>query len=644
MDGRHFRLLYSTFAVACLLVSLVSQGAWAQDYVPGEVIVKLKNQAGAQAQFMGKAKPGGTHDMNLRKSFPTLKMYHYKLGKGQNVDVAVQQLKNDPDVEYAEPNYYISKQSTGMQGKALSFGEVQALAGSNGKLDSSPVDIGLQEARSSLTASSVKPIIAVIDTGVDIDHPVFTESNAIWTNSGEIPGNSIDDDGNGYVDDVNGWNFVTNSGTMFDDDDHGTHVAGTILSVAVDIFASPVAEAPFKIMPLKFLDGNGVGTTTDAIAAIEYALANGATILNNSWGGPSYSHALHEAVADTYTAGSSFIAAAGNLGTNNDSAPMYPASYDVPNVVSIAATTSSDNLASFSNFGYNTVHIGSPGVYILSTIDGGSFGYMSGTSMATPYVSGIAGLMKTQATTMLGFQMKQLIESSADQVSPLSGKVSTEARVNAIAAVAAAQSVSIDGSQPGYDVNGGSRSPAWNDKGSGGGCGLVSMLAYDRYKNGPGGGPPKNKMSNSIYKNGKQYRVEDLKQNSLLFKIVAFLVLGLPMVMAMFMKKNVNPQERRRHERFQISSKVSMKVGDKELVGNVSSISLGGLKVDTDAMLEQGGIIRMSIESPDGAEKVEVAGKVVWSQERESYGVQFEEANNSVLSTITGWTTALKKI
>ncbi len=634
---RLFRFQILGYVLASVSFLLVGGMASAQDYVPGEVIVKLKDQPGAQSNFMGKA--SSQKSMNLKKSFSRLNMYHYKLSKGQSVPQMVQELKNDPNVEYAEPNYIIEKQSSEIHGDVLSFSDIQELAKSEGKLESSTVEMGLEQARQSMSATSVKPIIAVIDTGLDIDHPVFVQSKAVWSNSGEIPGNGIDDDGNGFVDDVNGWNFVANSGVMFDDDDHGTHVAGTILSVVVDIFDFPVEESPFKIMPLKFLDSSGIGSTSDAISAIEYALANGATILNNSWGGPSYSVSLHEAVAVSYSSGASFIAAAGNLASNNDSAPMYPASFDVPNVVSIAATTGSDSLASFSNYGFNTVHVGSPGVYVLSTVDGGGFGYMSGTSMATPYVAGIAGMIKHEQSSMLGYQMKEIIEDTADAVSPLSGKVQTESRVNASAALAAAQGANVDGSQPGYDVNSGYRGSASAEQ-TAGGCGLVSKMAYDRYNNngrgGKGGG-------NSILKNGKEMHVKDVKQNTLFFKLFAFALLGLPMLMAMFMKRNIAPSERRRHERFEISSQVSMKVGDKQLVGSVSSISLGGLKVDTDAMLEQGGIIRMSIESPDGNEKVEVAGKVVWSQERQSYGVAFEEANSKVLNTISGWTSGLKK-
>ena len=218
---------------------------------------------------------------------------------------------------------------------------------------------------------STEVVVAVIDTGLDLTHRVFTESQAIWTNTDEVPNNGIDDDNNGYVDDVNGWNFVTGNGNLYDDDNHGTMFL-EIISVN-RYFANPVANSPIKIMPLKFWMEMDWGNK-DAIQTIYYAVQNGAKIINNSW----------EAVVTVWPSTRLLLTLTkmecrllrrrGNAGANNDSNPMYPANYDVPNVVSVAATTSSDYLASFSNYGFNSVDIGSPGVYIRSTISGGNFG------------------------------------------------------------------------------------------------------------------------------------------------------------------------------------------------------------------------------------------------------------------------------
>ncbi len=143
--------------------------------------------------------------------------------------------------------------------------------------------IGVQNIWSSSTVPTVKPIVAVIDTGLDINHSVIRNTGALWTNPNETPGDGIDNDGNGYIDDVHGWNYVDNNGNMYDDDGHGTHVAGIILSVDQNIYTTPLRQSKIQIMPLKFLNANGVGTTSNAIRAVYYAVNNGARVLNNSW-------------------------------------------------------------------------------------------------------------------------------------------------------------------------------------------------------------------------------------------------------------------------------------------------------------------------------------------------------------------------
>ena len=607
-----FHMIKKVVLVILLLV-FPSASAWAQDYVPGEVIVKLKSRtdSGSSYQFIGKAQL--QKNMTLKRSWKRMKMYHFKVKSGQSVDDTILDLRNDPDVEFAEPNYILKKSGNDTH-EILSSSEVVSMA-VGGDYTVTDADIGVDELIPIVHPGAYRPIVAVIDTGMDISHRVFTQSGALYINSGEIPGNGIDDDGNGYVDDVNGWNFITNSGTMFDDDDHGTHVAGAILSVGVNILENPVNEASIRIMPLKFLDSQGLGTTSDAIEAIRYAVDNGATVLNNSWGGSSYSTALHEAVVYSYSKGALFVAAAGNLGANNDHTPIYPASLDVPNVVSVAATMNDDSLATFSNYGKNTVNVGSPGVYILSTISSGNFAYMSGTSMASPFVAGIAALVKAQAPSMLGYQMKDIIEGEAESAGSLKGKVTSESRVNALNSYYKAGSVSVLSDQPIYSIQGG-RGIASED--AAGGCGIVSKLVMNQ-------------------KNG--YALKEFGRG---YKWFAFLFLLGPIAYMMFLRMK-SPEQRRQFERFDVSSQVRLKVGDKELIGSVSSLSLGGVQVNTDALLENGGIVRMSISSPDGKEEIQVAGQVVWSQERKAYGVKFAETNSATLNAISGWTQKLKK-
>jgi hypothetical protein len=614
--------------VTILILSVLAQSIFAQSYVPGEVIVKIKgaNAALGGGRFIRSAVR--EKGLTVQHHWSKLHMYHMSLPAGQSVEAAIQDLKLHADVEYVEPNYLIKKASNGGILQVFSAEEMQAASQSNEVL-ATGADIGLsqiyqqqlqQQEQQGVSAQSVgqvqelslRPIVAVIDTGLDITHYVMQDTHAVWTNPGEIAANGIDDDGNGYIDDVNGWNFVTNSGNMYDDDGHGTHVSGIILSVDQNIFlpANQLKTAKIQIMPLKFLDGNGSGSTSNAIKAIYYAIDNGAVVLNNSWGGTDYSSALNEAVAYSYNAGASFVAAAGNAGSNNDATPMYPSNYDVPNVIAAAAITDSYILASFSNYGASTVALGSPGVYISSTLPGNSFGTMSGTSMATPFVSGTAGQMKAGAPGMLGYQIKSLLISQAIGEPGLHTRVISNGMLNISNSVVAAKSATVSTTQPAYTL---SYQPDRALASSlSGGCGTVTKLSV--------GEPPESGLG----------------------AVATCFVLMLAPLMYIVYRRVKNPLHRRQFERFRIQSEVRIHVGDRELVGSVSSISLGGVQVNTSALMQDGGLVTLSIASPDGRDQIEVAGRVVWSDVNKAYGVAFDHTPQSVLSSISQWTKSLK--
>jgi hypothetical protein len=585
-----------------------------QSYVPGEVIVRLKSAHGSAESYTFMGKASSDKEMTLKGSWGKMNMYHYGLKKGQSVESAVAELKRDPNVYYAEPNYYISKTAdvAGM-GQTFSAQQVNAMAMQSQSANmATDAPIGVQSVWSSNTVPAHRPIVAVIDTGLDTDHYVIQGTDALWTNTGEVPGNGIDDDGNGYVDDVHGWNYIDGNGNMYDDDNHGTHVAGIILSVDQDIFSGSLRQSRVQIMPLKFLNSSGVGTTANAIRAIYYASNNGASILNNSWGGASYSSALAEAIAYSYSKGALFVAAAGNLGENNDSSPMYPASYDIPNVVSVAATTEYDYLASFSNFGGSTVHLGSPGVYILSTIPNDQFATCSGTSMAAPFVSGAAAQIKIESPNMLAYQMRGILLGQTSHVSPLNGKVTTSGRLEVDSAVTYAKTASVSTTQPAYTfAYGAADRELASAVGGAAGCGLVKSL--DK------GGPP-------IDGSG--------------LAIVGLVLLPLVVLLAIRARA---PENRRKHDRFKINSDVRISVGDRELVGSISSLSLGGVQLNTSALLQDGGLVTLSIASPNGQERVEVAGRVVWSAANKAYGVAFDHAPQSALERMSDWTKGLKR-
>jgi subtilisin family serine protease len=285
--------------------------------------------------------------------------------------------------------------------------------------------------------------VGIVDTGFDYNHPDLKDN--IWVNPGEIAGNGRDDDGNGYVDDIYGWDFANNDSNPIADDTptfHGTHVSGTIGAVGNNGIGVAGHSWKVKLMALKFLGSNGSGDVSGAIKAIDYAIAKRVKILNNSWGSYQGSQALAQAIDRARQAGILFVAAAGNggqdgVGDNNDQMPNYPANYAIDNIISVAATNSSDLISGFSNFGPRTVHIGAPGEGILSTANGGRYQSLSGTSMATPLVSGVAALMYALKPSSTYLQIKQALLSSVDRIQSLQGKVTSNGRINAYKAMVA---------------------------------------------------------------------------------------------------------------------------------------------------------------------------------------------------------------
>lgn len=275
-------------------------------------------------------------------------------------------------------------------------------------------------------------IVAVIDTGVDYNHEDLKAN--MWVNAGETPGNNKDDDGNGIVDDIHGAKFDggKGSGDPMDDNKHGTHCAGTIAAVGNNNIGVAGVNWKVQIMALKFLRGDGSGSTNDAIRCIDYAIAKGAKVMSNSWGGGGRSQALQDAIARAEQKGILFVAAAGNESNNNDSNPSFPASYDNANVLAVAAITPSEDLSFFSNFGAKSVDLAAPGGAadgnkahdIFSTLPGNKYGALAGTSMATPHVSGAAALALAHPAykNATAVEIKELLIKNSRAIGALSGK------------------------------------------------------------------------------------------------------------------------------------------------------------------------------------------------------------------------------
>lgn len=272
-------------------------------------------------------------------------------------------------------------------------------------------------------------VVAVVDTGVDISHADLNPN--VWTNTDEVAGNGVDDDHNGYVDDRHGWDFYSNDSVVFDSassDAHGTHVAGTIAAYGNEGHGVVGVAYRAQIMPLKFIQG--VGYTSNAVRAINYAVANGAKVINASWGGSGYSSSLLTAIQNAGNQGVLFVAAAGNNGVNTDASPYYPAAYPASNVISVAAMTNIGTRASFSNYGASSVDLAAPGQTVLSTVPGG-FAYYSGTSMAAPHVSGVVALVRAFRPSWSVSQVKDAILAGVTPNSAFAGITATGGMLNA---------------------------------------------------------------------------------------------------------------------------------------------------------------------------------------------------------------------
>ncbi|MEM9065543.1 MAG: S8 family serine peptidase [Planctomycetota bacterium] len=352
-----------------------------------------------------------------------------------DTDAAISFLEMLPWVESVEPDYVIrstlsaNDQFIGLQWGLNNTG--QSIQGTSGLND---LDIDAFEAWDTTTGDS-NLVIAVIDSGVQWDHPDLNGN--IWSNPGEIAGNGIDDDGNGYVDDIRGWDFYNNDNNPTDPDGHGTHVAGTIGAEGNNSQGVAGVVWQCKIMPLRFIGPNG-GSTSDAIAAINYAVAEGCKLSNNSWGGGGFSTALRNAISNADANGHLFVAAAGNDGRNTDSQPAYPASYNNPNIISVANINNQGGLEFDSNYGATTVDIGAPGDSIASTYTGSSYVWLRGTSMASPHVTGVAALIWSEFPSLTHDEVRDAILNSATPLGSLTGISTTGGFLNANDALAAA--------------------------------------------------------------------------------------------------------------------------------------------------------------------------------------------------------------
>jgi subtilisin family serine protease/fibronectin type 3 domain-containing protein/methionine-rich copper-binding protein CopC len=421
------------------LLALDSAAAWADfstlrfdpdDYDPAHVLVRFDNGIANPADYLQTLSNSVVRGAEIAATLPLVPgLQRVRLTGGLSLDAALAALRGDPHILYAEPDYRVRIAGLSTDPRFSEQWDFHNSGQSGGTIDA---DIDAPEAWD-LTTGTGRTLVAVIDTGVDYRHPDLAAN--IWVNADELPGNHIDDDNNGYTDDVHGYDFYNNDGNPLDDHNHGTHVAGTIGAVGNNGSGVAGVNWDVQIMALKFLGSDGSGTTSDAIEAVRYAVANGAQISNNSWGGDPFSQSLFDAIREARDAGHVFVAAAGNgdflgFGLNNDAEPFYPASYNLDNIVTVAATDHSDRLAVFSNFGASSVDLAAPGVSILSTTRNNAYDYSSGTSMAAPHVAGALSLLWDYEPGLTYRQVIDRVLGAAEPLDSLSGMTVTGGRLN----------------------------------------------------------------------------------------------------------------------------------------------------------------------------------------------------------------------
>lgn len=418
--------------IALILTLLVKSGDVSAQgprlpYVNDQLIVRYRVNIGDLSVADSITRQG---DQKIR-DLPNIQGRLVRLSGNRTVEQAIQEYRRDPNVLYAEPNYIVyafgaptDPQYPQLWGLKNTGQTVGGLAGTPG------ADIKAEQAWAVTTGSS-SIVVGVVDSGVDYMHTDLAAN--MWNNPGNISGCAAG---------THGYNAITKSCDPMDDNNHGTHVSGTIGAAGNNALGVVGVNWQTQIMGLKFLDSTGSGTTANAIAAIDFAITAkqagvNIRVLNNSWGGSGFSQALLDEINKAGTNGILFVAAAGNNATNNDASPSYPCSYTAANLICVAATDQNDNLASFSNYGAGAVDLGAPGYNILSTIRNGSYAYFSGTSMATPHVSGSAALVLSAPGqgSLTVDQLRNSILKSVDSIPSLAGKVGTGGRLNVCKAI-----------------------------------------------------------------------------------------------------------------------------------------------------------------------------------------------------------------
>ncbi len=406
------------------------------DYVPGEYVVKFKTTLRNFSQLTAGVSARLDSKVVVEPFQTDARFALVKVGSKKSATEVIRVLGKLPEIEYAEPNilYYDTEvpgnipnipndslftKSWSLQNTGQDNGE--------GQMGTLGADIGALKAWG-LTTGSRNVVVAVIDSGIDLEHEDLVAN--LYTNQKEIGGNGLDDDQNGFIDDIHGWNFITNNNSPMDDRGHGTHCAGIIGAAGGNSKGIAGVNWQVSLLPLKFISSEGSGPLSAAIEAIKYATKMHVQIISNSWGSYIYSQALEEAIEGAEKAGILVVSAAGNDGINTVLGGFFPAALTTKNVLSVSATDNLDSLPHWSNYGLRTVHLGAPGDAIMSTFPGNSYQLKGGTSMACPHVSGAAALLLSVEPNLTYLEVKNRLMETVDPIPSLQWKTIAGGRLN----------------------------------------------------------------------------------------------------------------------------------------------------------------------------------------------------------------------
>ena len=406
-------LRQSTRFLAAAAVVLGANAVFAADparpvFVPGELILQFRPEVAQEVRL------SVLESARLHKIAELLgtKALHVSLPKGANILETAAALRKRPQIEYAEPNYYRYLEAVPNDPR---FGEMYGLDNTGQTGGTPDADIDAPEAWD-IAFGSASVVVADLDSGMEMTHADLAAN--LYTNPGEIAGNGVDDDGNGFVDDVHGWDFRDEDNNPSDPSfvcaSHGTHTAGTIGAVGNNGIGVTGVAQQVSIMPLRAFYPLAIFCTaqdSDLIEAIGYMALMRVPISNNSWGGGPFSRATQDAIGRTRML---FVTSAGNSSSNNDAVPSYPASYPLENILAVAATDHNDALASFSNYGVNSVDVAAPGQNVLSTIKGNAYGRLSGTSMSSPHVAGAAAVLLADEPGLTPHELRYRLMKGTD--------------------------------------------------------------------------------------------------------------------------------------------------------------------------------------------------------------------------------------